>query len=60
MIVDGERAWEVCATTRASPSSRARSVPTGRGTDVAGYLIAQGYDVQLVNSMLDEAHGRPC
>ncbi|MYE32707.1 MAG: CoA-binding protein [Chloroflexi bacterium] len=28
--------------------------------DVAGYLIAEGYDVQLVNKMLDEAHGRPC
>ena len=60
MIVDGERAWEVL---RDHPRLAivARSKRTDRPWhDVAGYLIAEGYDVQLVNSMLDEAHGRPC
>ncbi|MCY4616122.1 MAG: CoA-binding protein [Chloroflexi bacterium] len=60
MIVDGDRAWEVL---RDHPRLAivARSKRTDRPWhDVAGYLIAEGYDVQLVNSMLDEAHGRPC
>ena len=60
MIVDGERAWEVL---RDHPRIAivARSKRTDRPWhDVAGYLIAEGYDVQLVNALLDEAHGRPC
>ncbi len=60
MIVDGDRAWEVL---RDHPRLAivARSNRTDRPWhDVAGYLIAEGYDVQLVNKMLDEAHGRPC
>lgn len=60
MIVDGDRAWEVL---RDHPRLAivARSKRTDRPWhDVAGYLIAEGYDVQLVNTMLDEAHGRPC
>ena len=60
MIVDGDRAWEVL---RDHPRLAivARSNRTERPWhDVAGYLIAEGYDVQLVNKMLDEAHGRPC
>lgn len=60
MIVDGDRAWEVL---RDNPRLAivARSNRTDRPWhDVAGYLIAEGYDVQLVNKMLDEAHGRPC
>ena len=60
MIVDGDRAWEVL---RDHPRLAivARSKRTDRPWhDVAGYLIAEGYDVQLVNTLLDEAHGRPC
>lgn len=60
MIVDGDRAWVVL---RDHPRLAivARSNRTDRPWhDVAGYLIAEGYDVQLVNKMLDEAHGRPC
>lgn len=60
MIVDGDRAWEVL---RDHPRLAivARSNRTDRPWhDVAGYLIAEGYDVQLVNRMLNEAHGRPC
>ena len=60
MIVDGDRAREVL---RDHPRLAivARSNRTDRPWhDVAGYLIAEGYDVQLVNKMLDEAHGRPC
>ena len=60
MIVDGERAWEVL---RDHPRIAivARSKRTDRPWhDVAGYLIAEGYEVQLVNALLDEAHGRPC
>lgn len=60
MIVDGDRAWEML---RDHPRLAivARSNRTDRPWhDVAGYLIAEGYDVQLVNKMLDEAHGRPC
>ena len=60
MIVDGDRAWEVL---RDHPRLAivARSKRTDRPWhDVAGYLIAEGYDVQIVNTLLDEAHGRPC
>ena len=60
MIIDGERAWELL---RGAPSILvvARSQRTARPWyRVAGTLIAAGYDVQLVNPLLDEAHGRPC
>lgn len=60
MIVDGEQAWEVLRDHR-SIAIVARSKRTNRPWhDVAGYLIEQGYDVQLVNTLLDEAHGLPC
>ena len=60
MIVDGEQAWEVLRDHR-SIAIVARSKRTNRPWhDVAGYLIEQGYDVQIVNTLLDEAHGRPC
>ena len=60
MIVDGEQAWEVLRDHR-SIAIVARSKRTNRPWhDVAGYLIEQGYDVQIVNTLLDEAHGQPC
>ena len=60
MIVDGEQAWEVLRDHR-SIAIVARSKRTTRPWhDVAGYLIEQGYDVQIVNTLLDEAHGQPC
>ncbi len=60
MIVDGDRAWEVL---RDHPRLAivARSKRTDRPWhEVSGYLIDEGYDVQFVNTLLDEAHGRPC
>jgi predicted CoA-binding protein len=60
VIVDGERAWELLRDKR-SIAVVARSKRTTRPWHgVAGYLIEAGYDVQLVNPLLDEAHGRRC
>lgn len=60
MIVDGDHAWELLRD-RPRIAIVARSKRTERPWhDVAGYLIAEGYDVQIVNTLLDEAHGRPC
>ena len=60
MIVDGERAWELLRDAR-SIAVVARSMRTTRPWHgVAGYLIEAGYEVQLVNPLLDEAHGLRC
>ncbi|MCY4455168.1 MAG: CoA-binding protein [Chloroflexi bacterium] len=60
MIVDGDRAWEVLRDhPRLAIVARSKRIDRP-WHDVAGYLIAEGYDVQLVNTLLDEAHGRPC
>ena len=60
MILDGEQAWELLRDARRI-AVMARSPRTERPWyGVAAYLIEVGYEVQLVNPLLDEAHGRRC
>lgn len=60
MIVDSERAWELLRDMRSIAVVARSKRLTRPWHGVAGYLIEAGYDVQLVNPLLDEAHGLPC
>ena len=60
MILDGERAWELLREARSIAVVARSSRTTRPWHGVAGYLIGAGYEVQLVNPLLDEAHGLRC